>query len=201
MSVNPCENCSSVLSESEKICNACGYPQQGTKAEKISYNGKLMRMRDLIEDSDKSVKGILSFAIIFLFMALVVLAFSLLFKESHYTNVQIFSVIGLVYFLLYRLGKKSSYLMIILALFFYLGHSIFEFSNGMFLKSPVDMDESFLKSRGASLVFTMIPIGYMILRMTLMIVLGKYLWTQLNLKRDEKMVKFIRKNKSIIQSK
>jgi hypothetical protein len=192
MSVNPCENCSSVLFESEKICKACGYPQKGTKAEKISYNGKLIRMRDLIEDSDKSVKGILSFAIIFLFMALVVLSFSLLFKEDHYTNVLVFGAIGLVYFLLYRLGKKSSYLMIILALFFYLGHSIFEFSNGMFLKSPVDMDESFLESRGASLVFTMIPIGYMILRMALMIVLGKYLWTQLKLKKDEKMVRFIR---------
>lgn len=192
MSIIPCENCSIPLTESETICKTCGYPQNGTKAEKIFYNGKLMRLRDLVEESDKSVKGILSFAIIFLFMALVVLAFSLLFKENHYANILVFSVVGLVYFALHHLGKNSSYFMVILGLFFYLGHTIFEFSHEMFLKSLVDFNKSLLESRGASLLFSMTPIGYMIFRMTLMIVLGKYFWIQLKLKRDEKMIRFIR---------
>ena len=70
----------------EKVCPSCGYRQQGTKAEKIRYNTQLMKIKDLVEDSDKSIKSILSFAIIFLFMALVVILFSVLFKENHFSN-------------------------------------------------------------------------------------------------------------------
>lgn len=192
MSENLCENCTKPLGGQEKSCPSCGYPQHGTKAEQISYNSKLIHLKDRIEDSDKSVKGILSFAIIFLFMAAVVLMFSFIFKEYHYHNILLFAGAGLVYYALYRLGKMSSYLMVILALFFYLGHTILEFSHGMFLKSPVDLDQSFLESRGASIFFAIIPLTYLIFRLSLMIVLAKYFWIQLKLKRDEKMVRFIR---------
>lgn len=196
MSEYPCENCTKPLAGSEKNCPSCGYPQHGTKAEQISYNIKLFRIKDLIEDSDKSIKGILSFAIIFLFMASVVLLFSLIFKEHHYAYVLILALAGVVYYFLNRLGKKSAYLMVILALFFYLGHTIFEFSHGMFLKSPVDLDRSFLESRGATIFFSIIPLVYLVFRLLLMIVLAKYLWIQLKLKRDEKMVRFIRSVKN-----
>ena len=55
-----------------------------------------------------------------------------------------------VYFLLNRLGKRSSYLMASLALIFYLAHTILEFSNGMYLKSPVDLNKSFTESKGTA---------------------------------------------------
>ena len=187
-----CDNCSNPIVASEKSCSVCGYPQQGSKPEKIRYNTKLMRFKDLVEDSNKSIKGILSFAIIFLFMALVVLAFSVIFKESQYKYAFIYLLCAGIYFILNRLGKKSSYLMAILALFFYLGHTIFEFSNGMFLSSPVELDKSFTETRGATLFFALIPMAYMLFRLALMIVLAKYLWTELKLKKDEKIVDFIR---------
>ena len=187
--------------ESEESCQICGYPQRGTKSEKISYNSKLIRLRDLLEDSDKSVKGILSFAIIFLFMAIVVLSFSLLFKENHYLNVLVFGVVGFVYYMLNRLVKKSSYLAVVLSLLFYLGHTIFEFSHGMFLKSPFEQDNSLIENSGISLFFSIIPLGYMIFRLAMMFVLAKYLWIQLKLKRDEKMVDFIRDKKQVNLSK
>ena len=60
MSEYQCENCTKSITASEKVCPLCGYPQQGTKAEKISYNTQLMKVKDLVEDSDKSIKGILS---------------------------------------------------------------------------------------------------------------------------------------------
>ena len=196
MNKSQCENCSNSLSETEIICQICGYPQRGTKTEKISYNSKLIRLRDLLEDSDKSVKGILSFAIIFLFMAIVVLSFSLLFKENHYLNVLVFGVVGFVYYMLNRLVKKSSYLAVVLSLLFYLGHTIFEFSNGMFLKSPFGQDNSLFENSGISLFFSIIPLVYLIFRLALMLILAKYLWIQLKLKRDEKMVDFIRDKKT-----
>ncbi len=196
MSENTCTNCSNPIVDSDKCCAFCGYPQHGTKAEQIAYNAKLFQIKDLIEGSDKSVKGILSFTIIFLFMASVVLLFSLIFKEHHYFNLLLFAGAGLVYYLLYRLGKLSSYIAVILALFFYFGHTIFEFSHGMFLKSPVDLDRSFLETRGASIFFSIIPLVYLVFRLSLMIVLAKYLWIQLKLKRDEKMVRFIRSAKN-----
>lgn len=192
MSFISCENCANAMNDSERICKVCGYPQTGTKQEKISYNSKVIRLRDLVEDSDKSVKSMLSFAIIFLFMAMIVLIFSLIFNENHYTNTLVFGALGLVYFMLHRFGQRSSYLMVVLAFFFYIGHTIFEFSHAMFLKSPVGLDTSFLESRGASLVFAIIPIGYMIFRMALMIVLAKYLWIQLKMNRHEKIVRFLK---------
>lgn len=196
MSESQCENCSNPLSKTESICQVCEYPQKGTKTEQIAYNNKLIRLKDLLEDSDKSIKGILSFAIIFLFMAIIVLSFSLLFKENHYGIVLVFGIVGLVYFILNRLGKKSSYLMVVLAIFFYLGHTIFEFSYGMFLKSPFAQDNSLFENSGISLFFAIIPLVYLIFRLALMLVLAKYLWIQLMLKRDEKMVQFIRTNKT-----
>ncbi len=193
MSKNQCVNCTETIAESETECQYCGFPQRGTKAEKISYNAKLLRLEDLIEDSDKSVKGILSFGIIFGFIAIIILAFSLIFKENHFANVLIFIVIGLIYFILNRVGKKSSYLMVVLALFFHLGHTILEFSYGLFPKGPVD--KSLLESSGASLFFEVIPLAYMIFRLALMIVFAKFLWIQLKLKKNEKMVKFIKSKK------
>lgn len=195
MSEYSCTNCANPIQDSDKICPSCGYPQHGTKAEQISYNGKLFRVRDLVEDSDKSVKGILSFAIIFVFMAFVVLLFSLIFKEQHYNYVLVYALAGAVYFLFHRLGKKSAYLMATLTLLFYLGHTIFEFSNGMFIKSPVGLDKSFLESKGTTLFFAMIPLVYLVFRMSLTFVLAKYLWIELKLKKDEKMVRFIRDEK------
>lgn len=190
-----CENCSKSITPAQKNCPSCGFPNQGTKQEKIAYNTRLMKFKDLVEDSDKSVKGIFSMAIIFAFMAVVVLLFSLLFNENHYHNALTFIVFAGIYFLLNRVGKKSSYLMAILTLLFYLGHTIFEFSNGMFLKSPVGLDESFTGSKGASLFFALIPLAYMLFRLALMIVLAKYFFTEFKLRRDEKMTHFIRSKK------
>lgn len=192
MSEYKCENCAKSITASEKVCPACGYPQHGTKAEKISYNTQLMKVKDLVEDSDKSIKGILSFTIIFLFMALVVILFSALFKENHYSNALTYLGCAAIYFLLHKLSKKSSYLMAAIAILFYLGHSIFEFSNGMYMQSPVPLDKSFTETRGATLFFAIIPIAYMLFRFALMIVLSKYIFTELKLRRHIKMANFVR---------
>lgn len=194
MPATRCENCKKSIPQSEIVCTHCGFPQGGTKAEKITYNGKLLRLKDLIEDSDKSVKGILSVSIIFFFMALIVLLFSLFFRENYYANVIFLAFSGGIYFLLNRLGKRSSYLMAALALIFYLAHTIVEFSNGMYLKSPVDLNKSFVESKGVALIFALIPLAYMIYRFALMIVLTRFLWIELKLKSSGKMVDFLRKN-------
>ena len=76
MSEYKCENCQNPVAGSEKMCSFCGFPQQGTRQEKIVYNGRLLKFKDLVEDSDKSIKSVFSLAIIFVFMGLVVLAFS-----------------------------------------------------------------------------------------------------------------------------
>ncbi|MCK5469701.1 MAG: hypothetical protein KAI99_14375, partial [Cyclobacteriaceae bacterium] len=89
----------------------------------------------------------------------------------------------------------SSYLVIVFSLFFYLGHTIFEFSNGLFLKSPFEQGNSLFENSGISLFFSIIPLVYLIFRLALMLILAKYLWIQLKLKRDEKMVRFIRLKK------
>ena len=78
-----------------------------------------------------------------------------------------------------------------IALLFYLGHSIFEFSNGMYMHSPVPLD-SFTETKGATLFFALIPAAYILFRLALMIVLGNYFFTELKLKKDEKMVDFVR---------
>lgn len=192
MSEFKCENCSNPITSAQHMCPKCGFPNHGSKQEKIRYNTKLMKFKDLAEDSDKSIKGVFSLGIIFAFMAVVVLLFSVLFKENHYYNAITYLVLAAIYLLLNRVGKKSSYLMAILALLFYLGHTIFEFSNGMFLKSPVGLDKSFTDSKGASLFFALIPLAYMLFRLALMIVLAKYFLTEFKLKRDEKMTDFVR---------
>lgn len=192
MSEYQCENCSAPIGASENICSKCDYPQLGSKTEKIRYNTKLLKLKDLVEESNKSVKSIFSFSIIFLFMFLVVMTFSVLFNESHYVTGLVFMLSSGVYFILSKLGKKSSYAMAALALCFYLGHTIFEFSAGMFLKSPVELDKTFTETRGASLFFALIPLAYLFFRFVLIIVLAKYLWIEMKLRRTGKMVGFVR---------
>jgi hypothetical protein len=187
-----CENCTLPITSAEKICQHCGYPQQGSESEKISYNTRLMKFKDLVEDSDKSVKGILSFSIIFVFMSFVVFIFSVLFNENHYQNAVTYLGCAVIYYVLYRTGKKASYIMVTVALLFYLGHTIFEFSSGMYMHSPVPLDKSFKETKGATLFFDLIPMAYMLFRFALMIVLGKYFLTELKLRRDVEMVDFIR---------
>ena len=71
-------------------------------------------------------------------------------------------------------------------------HTIFEFSYGYFPKSPVNLNESFLESKGSSIVYAAIPLAYILIRVALMIVLIKYLYTQIRLKSEEKIVRFIK---------
>ena len=87
---------------------------------------------------------------------------------------------------------KGPFLSIWMALVFYLGHTIFEISNGMILKSPVELDKSFTETRGASLFFALIPLAYLLFRLALMIVLAKFLWTEIRMKRFGKMLDFVR---------
>ncbi len=192
MSEIRCKNCQHPIRDSEKHCPFCGFPNQGSKSEKLQYNTRLLKYKDLVEDSDKSVKSIFSFAIIFFFMGLVVLAFSLIFGESHYAIALFYIVAGKVYYLLNRLGKRSAYMMMILAFLFYMVHTIFEFSYGFYPKSPVNLNESFLDSKGSSIIYAAIPLAYILIRFALMIVQIKYLYTQIKLKSGEKMVRFIR---------
>ena len=182
MPVYTCENCKTSMPETDTNCRVCGYPQLGSKREKIAYNTKLMRAKDLLEDSEKSIKGVLSMGIIFFFMSGIVLVFSWIFNENHYLNALILALAGVVYFILNRLGKRSAYLMAALALLFYLAHTIFEFSNGMYLKSPVDLNESFIESKGTSIIFALIPLAYMIFRLALMIVFARFFLIGIKLK-------------------
>ena len=125
-------------------------------------------------------------------MALVVILFSVLFKENYYSNALSYMGCAAIYFLLHKLGKKSSYLMAAITILFYLGHTIFEFSNGMYMQSPVPLDKSFTETRGATLFFAIIPMAYMLFRFALMIVLSKYVLTELKLRRHVKMADFVR---------
>jgi hypothetical protein len=192
MSEFQCENCQHPVTSSHINCTFCGFPQRGTRQEKITYNGRLLKFRDLVEESDKSIKSVFSLAIIFVFMGLVVVAFSLTFSEQHYHIAVFYIISGVVYYLFGTIGKKSAYLMVILALFFYMAHTIVEFSYGFYPKSPVDASDSFTESKGASIVYAMIPLGYILIRVALMIVLIKFLYLQIRLKSQDKMVRFIR---------
>lgn len=191
--MNPqCDNCKKSMCSARKTCTHCGYPQHGTRQQQIEYNTKLLKVKDLVEESDKSIKSLFSLAIVFFFMALVVLAFSLIFNERHYSVFLLYVIAGKVYYLLSHLGKRSPYLVIVIALIFYMLHTIFEFSSGIYPKSPVDAEESFLKSKGTSIIYSMIPIAYVLIRFVLMTVLAKYLYTQIRLKSYNKMTKFVR---------
>ena len=182
------------MSPAIKTCTYCGFPQRGTRQEQIEYNTKLLKVKDLVEDSDKSIKSMFSLAIIFFFMAAVVLAFSLIFNERHYSVFLLFVIAGKVYYLLSHLGKRSPYLMMVIAMVFYMLHTIFEFSTGIIPPSPVNAEESFLVSKGASIVFAIIPIAYILIRFALMLVLLKFLFTQIKLKANSKMTQFVRSN-------
>lgn len=190
MSEFQCDNCTSPVTASEDSCPQCGFPQRATREEQIKFNTKLLKVKDLVEDSAKATKGMMSLAIIFLLMAFIVFLFSLLFNENHFRNAVTYIFCGVGYYFLHQLGKRSSYLMAILALVFYIGHTIFEFSNGMFLKSPVELDKSFTETKGTALFFALIPMAYLLFRVALMIVLAKYLLTELRLKRGGKMAEF-----------
>lgn len=192
MTESRCENCRHFLSDSQLTCDFCGFPQKGTKAEKITYNTRLFKVGDWLEVAEKSIKSIFSIALIFFFMAAVVLAFSLIFNENHYSAVLLYAIAGKIYYLLSRLGRRSAYLMTVIALFFYLAHTIFEFSSGMIPQSPLDVEESFTRSKGLSLIYGMIPIAYLVFRVALMLALGKYLLIQIRLRQNQRMVNFLR---------
>lgn len=192
MSAYLCENCKHHNTANEQHCSFCGYPIAGSKEKRIQYNTKLFKFKDLVEDSGKSIKTVFSLAVIFFFMGLVVLAFSLIFNEQHYFIALFFIVAGKVYYLLNRLGSRNAYMMMILAFLFYMLHTIFEFSNGYFPQSPVNLNESFMESKGSSIVYAAIPLAYILIRVALMIVLIKYLYTQIRLKSEEKIVRFIK---------
>lgn len=156
------------------LCDFCGYPQYGDKSAQIAYNIKLGQVRDWLQDAARSVQGVWSFGIIFFFMALVTASFSLIFHENHFRHTLVLLLVGLVYWLLSRLGKTNAYLMSALALIFYLSHTIFEFSYQMYLKSPIGLSNPFSEGFLASFIFVLVPLGYLVFRLALVVVLAKF---------------------------
>ena len=184
-----CANCQHIVGDSDEFCPNCDFPLKGCKSDKIAYNTRMMKMRDMLDEEEKSKNGIFSIALIFFFMAAVALAFSLIFSEDHFQAVMVYSVAGLLYFGLHRLGKKSAYLMASLALLFYLGHTIYEFSHGIYLYNPMAGAQG---SNMLKLFFGVLSFLYLVFRLTLMVVLARYLLLQLKLRKHEKMADFLR---------
>ncbi len=191
-----CENCHHAIGENDARCPECDFPVRGTKSDKIAYNTRLMKIQDMLDEEEKSKNGIFSIALIFFFMAAVVLSFSLIFSENHFMAVAVFALAGLGYVGLRQLGKKSAYLMASLTLLFYLGHMIYEFSHDIYLHNPLTGS-----AEGSAMkwFFALLPFLYLVFRLTLMVVLARYLLLQLKLRRHEKTVNFLRTQKKRVR--
>lgn len=173
-------------------CEVCGFPQGGTEQQQRDYRTRMYRVSDLLEVAQKSQASILSMAYIFFFMAVVVMAFSLIFREQHFAAMVLFILVGVYYLAMRRLGRSQPYFMVLGAFFGYIGHTLLELSLGMVPAAPVPLDHSFAASKGATLFFSLIPTAYLVVRLALMFVLGRYLLTELRLRRFGKMADFAR---------
>jgi ribosomal protein L37E len=189
-----CENCQHSLDKEMKLCGFCGFPHNGTKEEKIRYRAGLLKVKDLLEMSEKSIRSVFSLSLIFLFIALVVVAFSFIFQENHYQTAFFYTAVAIIYFLLGRFGRRSAYLAIVLTLVFYVGHTTAEFSTGMYPESPVALSESFTESKGATLIYNIIPMAYLVVRASLMLVLMRFLFFEIVLRGKSKMAGYLKGN-------
>ena len=196
MTTLQCQNCGLKLKQHLPICPNCDFPISGDKSQQIRYKAKLLQMRDLLEEAEKSVKAIYSMSLIFFFMAFIVLIFSLIFGENHYLIVLIFSLIGVMYFLLNRQAQHAAFTFLWITLVFYILHTAFELLNGIYPKSPVKLDEKFLESKGASIVYYMIPIAYALFRLAFIAAFVKYILVHFKLRKNPKMLAFLQSKAS-----
>lgn len=53
-----CSKCNSPLTEEDKFCSNCGYPERGTTAEKNKYNLSVKLKKDVVDDAKKKLKNV-----------------------------------------------------------------------------------------------------------------------------------------------
>ncbi len=192
-----CDNCHSPLTEETAKCPVCGFPVKGTKEEKTRYHVKLMDLKEYLIESEKSVKSMLSFFIVFIFSALITLVFSLLFHQPYYHYVIIFSVLAGAYYFFYFLAQRYGYYALLLAMVFYILHTIFELQAGMI---PRNFLEGQKPGNGIFafifLIIRTLPIIYVLFRVMLTAVFIKGIYYYFRLRQHSKMVSFIKKQES-----
>ena len=56
--VTSCSKCSTVLGENAKFCTSCGFPENGSDADKKKYAYSVKVKKDVIEDANKRLKNV-----------------------------------------------------------------------------------------------------------------------------------------------
>ncbi len=191
-----CSNCGCQVSPKTKICPECGFPSTGSPSEEMAYSVLLIDMKSWIKEARKAVKSILSFAIIFLFIALVVLIFSFLFHYSSYVTALFYLGLSFCYLAFHFLAKSIPYRTVFLAFIFYSFHTVYEFSTGMIIQDIMVRKE---QNDIFSIIFKYAPFVYIIFRLMLFSAFIRGIYFIVKIEKHPRMARWLWSNRSLAE--
>jgi hypothetical protein len=177
-----CAHCGHAWTGEGAACPECGFPHSGSEKEKLRYNLELIDLRHLLAEAGKSVRGLLSMGMFFLFLLAITGLYGLWFRQVSGTAMLVFSAAAVLYFALYRLAQRRPYPALVMALLLYLAHTLYEFQTGL-----VPAEAEGLKGQGIfgfiTLVNRVLPFIYIVLRIALTVVIGRGVWLYLKIRK------------------
>ncbi len=186
-----CPNCDQNISSDAQICPVCGFPVKGSDEEKRTYNVLLLQVKSWMPEAQKAVNSILSFALIFLFFAVVVAVFSLIFHFKFYFVTLFYFLVSLSYVLIYRFSKNIPYTAVYLAFLFYTVHTVYEFSNDMIIPD-------FSSGNSGGDIFLIIlkytPFIYIIFRLMLFAAFIRGIYFILKIEKHPKITRWLKQD-------
>lgn len=190
-----CPNCGSQVSPETRICLKCGFPLSGSPSEERAYNVLLLDMKSWMEEAQKAIRSLLSFAIIFLLIGLVVVFFSFLLHYDFYVIALYFFILSICYLAFHYLARTMPYKAVFLAFIFYALHTVYEFSTGMILKDFIVGKE---QVDFFSVVFKYAPFVYIVFRLLLLSAFIRGIYFILKIEKHSLMAGWLSGKKSQI---
>jgi len=188
-----CSNCGCQLLPETKFCLECGFPLTNSPTDERAYNVLLIDMKSWMKEAQKAINSILSFAIIFLFIALVVLLFSFLLQHNFYVTSFFYLILSLCYLAFYYLAKKIPYKTVFLAFLFYAFHTVYEFSTGIIIQDiMVRKDQSNI----FSIIFKYAPFVYIIFRLMLFSAFIRGIYFNVKIEKHPRIARWLWRNRA-----
>ena len=177
-----CPHCGYALTDAAKECPECGFPCNGSDKDILRYKLSLIDVQNWLAEAGKSIRGLLSLAMFFLFLLALTGLYALLFRQISAMALIIFSAAAALYFALYRLAQRRPYPALLIALLVYMAHTLFEFQNGL---APSEAEG--MKGQGIfgfiTLLNKALPFIYVVLRIALTVVIGRGVWLYIKIRK------------------
>lgn len=115
-----CSNCKSSISENEKFCSECGFPENGSDEDRGKFRSRVGAKKRLLKVVQKEVKRAKSTLVVLgVLSALVGVLYGFVIEAGDVATLVIYSIIAVIYFGLAIWSDKQPFAAILTALILY----------------------------------------------------------------------------------